>query len=658
MAGLDGAPAETGIREIREKLARGELPSALQDLRVLLARVPDDADALYLLAVTHRYTGDSEQALAALQRLKQIAPTHSRAYQEEGHVHRDAGRTPQALRAYTRAVSLNPALEASLRERAKLLSAEGASEEAHTAAEQLQALQRLPKALRAAMDLAAQNKLLKAEQLCRAFLKENPEHVEGMRLLADIGVRLGVLDDAEFLLESALVFQPDHLPAQMEYVQVLRKRQKFQAALTHARALLATHPRNLQIKSMCAVEYMQTGDYATALQLLDEVLEHAPNDARTLVTKGHALKTSGRADDAIGLYRRAAEQHPAHGEAWYALANLKTYRFNANEVRAMQALEDNADWGAMDRVYLNFALAKAFEDGGDYENAFGRYAQGNALKKAQSRYDADRMHNELAATRRVCTAEFFAGRSDYGAQIADPIFIVGLPRAGSTLLEQILSSHSQVDGTLELPDVPSLSQRLRRRAGSNGYPNVLRELSADECLAFGEKYLEDTHVHRGEAPRFVDKMPNNFRHIGLIRLMLPDAKIIDARREPMACCFSGFKQLFAEGQEFSYSLEDLGRYYRDYVDLMTHWNAVLPGYVLRVNHEDVVADLEHEVRRVLAFCNLPFEEACLKYYETERNIRTPSSEQVRQPIFRDGVEQWRHFEPWLAPLRTALDQEA
>ena len=444
----------------------------------------------------------------------------------------------------------------------------------------------------------------------------------------------------------------------MEYVQVLRKRQKFQAALAHACALLAKHPRNLQIKSMCAVEYMQTGDYSTALQLLDEVLEHAPNDARTLVTKGHALKTSGRADDAIGLYRRAAEHNPAHGEAWYSLANLKTYRFNTDEVRAMQALEDSADVGAMDRVYLNFALAKAFEDGGDYETAFGCYAQGNALKKAQSRYNAGRMHDELAATRRVCTGEFFAERSDYGAQAADPIFIVGLPRAGSTLLEQILSSHSQVDGTLELPDVPSLSQRLRRRAGSDGYPDVLGELRADECLAFGEKYLADTRVHRGEAPRFVDKMPNNFRHIGLIRLMLPNAKIIDARREPMACCFSGFKQLFAEGQEFSYSLEDLGQYYRDYVDLMTHWNAVLPGYVLRVNHEDVVADLEHEVRRVLTFCDLPFEDACLKYYETERNIRTPSSEQVRQPIFRDGVEQWRHFEPWLAPLRTALDQEA
>ena len=327
MAGLDGAPAETGIREIREKLARGELSAALQDLRALLARSPDDADALYLLAVTHRYMGDAEDALTALQRLKQVAPTHSRAYQEEGHVHRDAGRAPQALRAYTRAVSLNPALEASLRERAKLLSTGGTAEEAHAAAEQLQALQRLPKALRAAMDLAAQNKLLKAEQLCRAFLKENSEHVEGMRLLADIGVRLGVLDDAEFLLESALVFQPDHLPAQMEYVQVLRKRQKFQAALAHACALLAKHPHNLQIKSMCAVEYMQTGDYSTALQLLDEVLEHAPNDARTLVTKGHALKTSGRADDAIGLYRRAAEHDPAHGEAWYSLANLKTYSF-------------------------------------------------------------------------------------------------------------------------------------------------------------------------------------------------------------------------------------------------------------------------------------------------------------------------------------------
>jgi len=311
-------------------------------------------------------------------------------------------------------------------------------------------------------------------------------------------------------------------------------------------------------------------------------------------------------------------------------------------------------------VYLCFALGKAYEDRADYEKSFVYYARGNQLKKVQSRYDAERMHEEFEAQKEICTMELFERNADAGDPAPDPIFILGLPRAGSTLLEQILSSHSQVDGTLELPNILSLSQRLRRRrkeggadAGIAGYPAGLPELNAEELTSFGREYLADTRIHRQQAPFFIDKMPNNFRHIGLIKLILPNAKIIDARRQPMACCFSGFKQLFAEGQEFTYSLEDIGRYYRGYIDLMDHWDSVLPGHVLRVMHEDVVDDLEGQVRRMLDFCRLPFEPACLRYYETERNVRTPSSEQVRQPIFRDSVEQWRHYEPWLGPLQTA-----
>jgi len=505
------------------------------------------------------------------------------------------------------------------------------------------------------MDLFAQNKLLKAEALCRNFLLQQPEHVQGMRLLADIGVQLGILDDAEFLLESAAKFAPDDLQVQMEYVQVLRKRQKYTAALAQAQQLLSSHPDNLQVKSLCAIEHMQTGDYDEAMSLLDEVLEQVPGDARTLVTYGHALKTGGRADEAVEMYRKAIVEQSEHGESYYSLANLKVYRFDEAEVEKMQSLEATGNLGFMDRVYLNFALAKAYEDRCEYDAAFAYYAQGNALKKAQSRYDADRMAEELQAMKDVCDAKFFADRCGYGADAADPIFILGLPRAGSTLLEQILSSHSQVDGTLELPNILALSQRLRRRPGSAGYPAVMRELSAQECTDAGRAYIDDTRIHRAGAQFFIDKMPNNFRHIGLIKLILPNAKIIDARREPMACCFSGFKQLFAEGQEFTYDLTDVGRYYHDYVDLMAHWETAVPNFVLRVQHEDVVADLETEVRRILNFCELPFEDACLRYFETERNIRTPSSEQVRQPIFTDSIDQWRHFEAWLAPLKSALE---
>lgn len=647
----------TELAEVQKLLANGELKLALGELETFLSRRPDDVDALYLQAVACRYVGARDLALETLSHLTFLSPSHSRAHQEEGHLYRDSGAGEQALQAYGRALALNPSLESSLRESVTLLKAMRRERQAVGLQVQLEALLALPQPLRVAMDLMAQNKLLKAEALCRNFLQQQPKHVPGMRLLADIGLRLGILEDAEFLLESAATFAPEDLQVQMEYVQVLRKRQKFQAALAQAQQLMSAHPTNPQVKSLCAIEHMQTGDFPAALALLDEVLVQVPDDARTLVTKGHALKTAGRADEAIQIYRHATTAQPEHGESYYSLANLKVYRFDDAQVDAMRAVEANPNLGFMDRVYLNFALAKAFEDRSEYASAFTYYAQGNSLKKAQSRYDSERMHEELAQVKRICDQQMFASRTDFGAASPDPIFILGLPRAGSTLLEQILSSHSQVDGTLELPNILSLSQRLRRRAGGQGYPDGLLDLSAQECQEFGAAFIEDTRIHRAGAPFFIDKMPNNFRHIGLIKLILPNAKIIDARREPMACCFSGFKQLFAEGQEFSYDLKDIGEYYRDYVDLMSHWDAVLPGFVLRVQHEDVVADLETQVRRMLEFCGLPFEESCLRFFETERNIRTPSSEQVRQPIFTDSIEQWRNFEPWLEPLVSALRYE-
>ncbi|MEJ2258095.1 MAG: sulfotransferase, partial [Woeseiaceae bacterium] len=482
-------------------------------------------------------------------------------------------------------------------------------------------------------------------------------HVEGMRLLADIGMRLGVLDDAEFLLERAVRIEPDNVGARIDYVQVLRKRQKFQRALEEAKHLLDSDAENPQFLSLYAIENMQTGDFETALDIFDQVLEKVPNDPVTLTSRGNALKTSGNYAAAVEAYKAALASSPGHGEAYYSLANLKVYTFDDAEVEAMQAQERSSNLPFMDRVYLDFALGKAFEDAGEYETSFYYYEKGNRLKKSQSRYDADQMSEDLAAQREVCTADFFAERESYGNEAPDPVFIVGLPRAGSTLLEQILSSHSQVDGTLELPNILSLSQRLRRmgrHGDSRPYPENLAELSTEQCLEYGTEFIRDTRIHRQDAPFFIDKMPNNFRHLGLIKLILPNARVIDARRHPLACCFSGYRQLFAEGQEFTYDLEDIGQYYRDYVQLMDHWDAVLPGFVLRVQHEDVVDDLETEVRRILDFCGLPFEQSCLEFHRTERNIRTPSSEQVRQPINRSGLEYWRHYDPWLGPLREAL----
>jgi tetratricopeptide (TPR) repeat protein len=644
----------------QQKIVAKRFDEALRDLEPLLEAEPENADALYMCAVCRRYKGEYAAALEQLDRLKDVQPEHGRAYQEEGHTYRDLGRPDDALRAYARACRFNPALEASWRGQLAILVNKGLELQAGQVKAQLDWLQSLPKPLVAVIDLVAQGQLLRAEDLCRQFLRKVPHHVEGMRLLADIGARLGILDDAEFLLDSAARIEPDNVPVRIDLIQVLRKRQKFERALEEAQHLLNISPDNPQFLSLYAIESMQTGDFETALEVFDKVLEKIPGDPGTLTSKGHALKTRGDYEAAVETYRAALAAEPAHGEAYYSLANLKVYSFGDEEIAAMESHHGDRNLPYMDRVYLNFALGKAFEDAGNFERSFTYYEQGNRLKKSQSRYDADQMTADLQAQAEVCTAEFFADRQGYGYEAPDPIFILGLPRAGSTLLEQILASHSQVDGTLELPNILSLSQRLRRQGRSSDagqYPSNLAELSREQCREYGAEFIRDTRIHRQSAPCFIDKMPNNFRHIGLIRLILPNAKVIDARRDPMACCFSGYKQLFAEGQEFTYDLGDIGQYYRDYVRLMDHWDEVLPDYVLRVRNEDVVDDLESQVRRILDFCGLPFEEACLEFHRTERNIRTPSSEQVRQPINRSGIDYWRNYEPWLEPLKKSLSED-
>jgi len=646
------------LSSVQKKIVAKRFDEALRSLESILETAPENAEALYMNAVCHRYQGDCQAALDVLGRLKSLNPEHGRAYQEEGHNYRDLGRADAALLAYSRACRFNPALEASWRGQLKILSSKGLNAQAAQVRAQLERLNSLPKPLLAATDLIAQGRILKAEDICRQFLRTVPHHVEGMRLLANIGMRLGVLDDAEFLLESAARLEPDRIQVRIDYIQVLRKRQKFERAREEAKQLLQKSPENPQFLSLYAIESMQTGDYQTALEVFDEVLAKVPGDPGTLTSKGHALKTRGDYDTAVEAYRAALANQPGHGEAYYSLANLKVYSFSDSEVEAMERqVQESNDLPYTDRVYLHFSLGKAYEDAGDFEKSFHCYSRGNQLKKAQSRYDADQMTEDLAAQREVCTAEFFAERDDFGDDAPDPIFILGLPRAGSTLLEQILSSHSQVDGTLELPNILSLSQRLRRRGrgkDARPYPENLADLSREECGQFGAEFIRDTRIHRQGAPFFIDKMPNNFRHIGLIRLILPNARIIDARRHPLACCFSGYKQLFAEGQEFTYSLEDIGQYYRDYVHLMDHWDDVLPDFVLCVTYEDIVEDLEAQVRRILEFCNLPFEPACLEFHLTKRNIRTPSSEQVRQPVNRGGLDYWRNYEPWLGLLKNTL----
>ena len=643
------------LKHAQEALREGRFDDTLSSAKAILAARREDSDALYLAAVACRYAERFDEALGFLSRLHAASPEYGRAWQEEGHLARAQGKAEQALSAYGRATRFNPALEASWRAQMELFAATGRPAEAAAARAQAERLAKLPRELLAVTNHLHEGRLLRAEEICRHFLRANPKHVEGMRLLAEIGKRFGVLDDAEFLLESATEFEPDNVQVRLDYIDVLRRRQKFEASRAQAEALHAHDPDSPVFQSHLAIESMQTGDYDRAFELFDAVLEQLPNDPATLTSKGHALKTTGQHDEAVAAYRAAYRAKPDHGDAYYALANLKTYRFTDDEMAAMHTQAERPDLAFMDRVHLSFALGKAHEDRHEYESSFRFYEQGNTLKRRQTRYDADKMTAELRAQAECCTPDLFRQKVGMGHSAPDPIFIVGLPRAGSTLLEQILASHSQVDGTLELPNILALAHRLRgRKAGASAYPGNLRDLGTDQLEQMGSDYIEGTRIHRQGAPFFIDKMPNNFRHIGLIHLILPNAKIIDARRDPIDCCFSGFKQLFAEGQEFTYGLTEIGRYYRDYVELMRHWDEVLPGRVLRVQHEDVLDDLESQVRRMLDYLGLPFEEQCLHFHETERAVRTASSEQVRQPINRAGQGAWKPYAPWLGELREVL----
>ena len=642
-------------QEIQKLIQQGKLPDALRALDGLDADDRNSQMNLYMRGVCLRHLRQWADAEKVLHQLIAKSPSYGRGFQELGHLYRDAGRPPEAVGAYATACHLNPALKASWRGQYNLLDHERSVDRVAQVKERIDWLDGLPPVLLASLDMLHEGKLIKAEQLCRQFMQQNPQHIEGMRLLADIAIKHGVLEDAEFLLESAVAFDPGHQRARIDYVQALSKRQRYQQASEEAKALLEASPENPQFQSLYAIQSMQLGDYQTALDLFDSILERIPHDPVTHVSKGHALKTGGKTAEAVSSYQAAIDAQPMHCDAWYSLANLKTYRFDDDQIRTMLELDKNPHLAGQDRVYLQFALGKAFEDKNAFDKSFFHYSKGNDIKRTQVQYRADGTSRECEEQIAACTPETFKQVSGHDAP--DPIFIVGLPRAGSTLLEQILSSHSQIDGTLELPNVLSISGKLRRlgqREGNNRYPEILNHLTPETLRELGEEYIRDTQIHRLGAPFFIDKMPNNFRHIGLIRLMLPNAKIIDARRDPMACCFSGFKQLFAEGQLFSYSLDDIGRYYKDYVKLMAHWDEVIPGYVLRVQHEDVVANLETQVTRMLDFCGVPFEESCLEFHKTERNVRTPSSEQVRQPIFSTALEQWKNYEPWLEPLKQAL----
>src|SRR5271168_2539378 len=642
---------------IRSLLRQQKFSEALAAAEALLAVSANQRDALLFAAVAQRFLGRIPAALSTLATLEQHHARFSRLYEERGLCFVVLKQAPQAIDAFVRAVNINHALPTSWRMLDGLYRITVQADNAAMAASHAVRMQKIPPEIVTATSLFEDGDLDAAEQLIRAFLLQHGDQIEAMRLLARIGIARKVFDDAELLLSAVLELAPNYRVARQEYAGVLLEEHKYSEARRELEQLLSKDPENRKVKTLYATSSVGLGEHDRAIGLYRELLRGDPADADLHLSIAHAQKTLGRRQDAIDSYHRAAACRPNFGDAYWSLANLKTYRFTEDELAQLRAAEAAPATALVDRYHLCFALGKGLEDQGEYAESFRYYELGNALKRSESQYRAEIIENNTRQQIEVCTPGFFARYYGSGARDPDPIFIVGLPRSGSTLLEQILASHSRVEGTQELANVQQIVRNLRGRdpdLNNPRYPRILAEMNAEEFLPLGEQYLAATRVYRTGKPFFIDKMPNNFRHIGLIHLMLPNARIIDARREPMACCFSNLKQLFANGQEFTYSIEDIARYYRTYLDLMRHWDRVLPGRILRVQHEDVVDDLEGNVRRILDFCCLEFEPGCIEFHKTERSVRTASSEQVRQPIFRDGLDQWTNFETWLEPLKIAL----
>jgi tetratricopeptide (TPR) repeat protein len=514
-----------------------------------------------------------------------------------------------------------------------------------------------PRLMQAATALC-ENNLPVAERLLKAHLKSAPTDVAAMRMLAELAARLGRHGDAEKLLARAIELAPTFEAARHNLAIVLYRQQKMAEALHEIDWLISRDQRNPQYRNLKAASLARLGEYEEAIPLYLQLSREFPGDPRIWLSLGHALRSAGRQQECITAYRKCIAAKPSFGEAYWSLANLKTFHFGPVEVSAMQSALGSPQASEEDRFHLHFAIGKALEDDGQFETSFHHYALGNALRRSHANYNADETTSHMERSRALFTRSFLRDRDGMGCPDPAPIFIVGLPRSGSTLIEQILASHSQVEGTMELPDVSFLARRLselKLKSDTSKYPETVATLDGAALKALGEEYIARTRIHRKtDKPFFIDKMPNNFAHVGLIHLMLPNAKIIDARRHPLGCCLSAFKQHFARGQTFSYSLEDLGRYYRDYVDLMAHFDDVLPGRLHRVFYEQMIADTEGEIRRLLGHCGLAFEDACVTFHKNDRAVRTASSEQVRQPIYTGATDHWKHFDSWLGPLRAAL----
>jgi predicted Zn-dependent protease len=636
-------------------LLESDPAAAARAAQELVRKHPGHSAAVLLLGNAQRRSGDAAAAVAAFTELAAAQNGSAAVHLELARALLAQGKLTEAHAALTRTLELAPDLAEAWRELSNLHAARGELRECDATYARFAALTNQDGRFGEAAAAIAQERLEHAETLLRQELTRHPGDVAALRLLAQAAVKREDFAEAERLFNECLRLAPGCSRARFDLAEMLHTQQKAEPMLPLIERLLALEPGNLAYRALQAAAYSLLGRSDQALSILADLVAEHPENQLIWMYCGHALRSAGRTAEAIDAYRRSAQLGPQFGEVWFSLANLKTFRFAPADIETMRAQLARSDLSDEDRWHFEFSLGNALEQAGEFAGSFEHYARGNALRRAAVAYDPDRNTRLVERTRALFTREFFAARAGAGCPSREPIFVVGLPRAGSTLLEQILASHSQVEGTRELPDISAFARELGVWDTPPTYPESVARLSRAELAALGERYLRQTRSHRllGR-PYFIDKMGNNFLDAGLIHLILPNARIIDARRAPLACCFSNFKQHFISGVWFSYSLEDLGRYYRDYVGLMAHFDAVLPGRIHRVQYEDVIADFEGEVRRLLDYCGLPFEEQCLRFHETRRVVQTASSEQVRRPLYSDSVEEWRNFEPWLGPLKEAL----
>jgi tetratricopeptide (TPR) repeat protein len=635
----------------------GDLAAAETLCRGTLGKFQRDVNLRALLGALLIKMNRPTEAETCLREAIGQAPAFAKPHEDLGYLLVQQNRPEEAVTALQRATHLDPKLEKAWFTLGKALAMLGRGAEADAAFERSFTLSPERRFMALAVEHQKEGRPEEAEHLYRRVLRNNPNNVDALRLLALLSLEADRQPEADGLLTRAIGLAPDYVAALLDLAQLRREQDRYSEALEYAHRALALDPRNAQAHYLRGMALAPTGYTEEAIDAYRKSLELRPTHLGSLLNLGHMLKTVGRYAEAVAAYTACMQHRPEFGETYWSLANLKTYRFDDATLAEMERRARASGLTTQSEVNFLFAIAKAYEDRSDFERAWHFYETGNAKQRATVSYDP--VHTETMNDRliEVFSREFLESRDGAGHSDASPIFIVGLPRSGSTLLEQILASHSQVEGTSELPYLGRIATALNRsRAGGANYPEAAREHATADFAGLGANYLSSAQAHRRtDRPRFIDKMPNNFPNVGLLALMLPQAKIIDARRHPLDACLSCYRQLFAKGQAFTYDLTEIGEYYLQYQRMMDHWAEVLPGRVLTVQYEEVVANLEMQARRILEFCGLSWEDACLRFYESSRAVRTPSSEQVRQPIYESSVGQWRRYAQHLDELMLVIE---